>query len=388
MVELHYDAFISYRRSDGAKVALWARRQLETYRVPRSLRSGFGRKLRIYLDTAYESGTSDFYEQNIKPALLASRFLLIVATPGAVRRVGGAEDWIEREVKDFMAGPNGNNVIAIRGAGDFDAPLPADLQRRFPNIEILDLRGAGRMWFLQPARAARLSSEKLKLVAPLLGIPPQEMPRLRQEEEVRQQTRLGAAAGAVLGVLVAVSGLSVFALHSRNQAIRAAEDSMFAAGGMASLAESLNAQDPKATARTRHLIINRGCDLVDKFRRGSISEPHIADIVMCHRERALEHERLHENATAQKLFVEAIELAHARYRQLGRMDAAVGLLEARQAYAEYFLRQGDAAGAKSEYQRILNDAQQFQREHEYWGLKGLKQSEDEAQRQISAIQSK
>jgi hypothetical protein len=185
MAESNYDAFISYRRADGTKVARWMRRELETYRVPKSLRGGFGRKLRVYLDTAYESGTSDFYQQNIKQALLASRFLLVVATPAAMRRAGGAEDWIEREVTDFTAGPNGNNVIAIRAAGEFNAPLPADLARRFPNIEILDLRGAGRMWFLHPTRAARLASEKLKLVAPLLGIPAQEMPRLRQEEEIR-----------------------------------------------------------------------------------------------------------------------------------------------------------------------------------------------------------
>jgi hypothetical protein len=88
--EFSYDAFISYRRADGTKVARWARRELETYRAPRSLRDRFGRKLRIYLDTAYESGTSDFYQHNIKPALLASRFLLIVATPAALRRPGGA----------------------------------------------------------------------------------------------------------------------------------------------------------------------------------------------------------------------------------------------------------------------------------------------------------
>src|SRR5215813_7111278 len=119
MSDFHYDAFVSYRRSDGTKVARWVRRELETYRAPRSLREGFGRKLRVYLDTAYESGTSDFYQQNIKPALLASRFLLIVATPGAMRRAGAAgEDWIEREVSDFTSGPNGNNVIAIRAAGE------------------------------------------------------------------------------------------------------------------------------------------------------------------------------------------------------------------------------------------------------------------------------
>jgi MTH538 TIR-like domain (DUF1863) len=341
MGEFHYDAFISYRRSDGAKVARWARRELETYRVPKSLRAGFGRKLRIYLDTAYESGTSDFYQQNIRPALVASRFLLIVATPGAMCRAGAAgADWIEREVADFTSGPNGNNVIAIRAAGEFDDPLPADLGRRFPNIEIIDLRGAGRLWFLHPTRAARLASEKLKLAAPLLGIPPQEMPRLRQEEELRQQTRLGAAAGATLGVLVAVSGLSVFALQSRYQAIRAAEDSMFAAGGMALRAAGLDPGDATATERTRRLLINQGCDLVDKFGRGTVSEPQIDEIVMCRRERAREHERLGESAAADRLLAEAVDLADGRYRRLSRMDAALGLLAARHAYTEYLLRRG------------------------------------------------
>src|ERR1043166_8948393 len=197
MGEFQYDAFVSYRRSDGTKVARWIRRELESYRAPRSLRDRFERKLRVYLDTAYESGTSDFYEHNIKPALLASRFFLIVATPAALRRPGAAagEDWIEREVQDFTSGPNANNVIAIRAAREFDDPLPADLHHRFPNIEIIDLRGAGRLWFLHPTRAARLASEKLKLVAPLLGLPPQEMPRLRPGGGIRQQTRVGVAGG-------------------------------------------------------------------------------------------------------------------------------------------------------------------------------------------------
>jgi len=176
MSQLEYDAFVSYRRSDGNKVARWLRRELQAFRLPRSLRGRFNRQLRVYLDTAYERGTSDFYELNIKPAVLSSRFLLVVATPDALGRLGG-EDWIVREVSDFVAGPNGSNVIAVRGAGEFDAPLPANLKDRFPNIEIVDLRGVSSLWFLNPTRAARLSAEKLKLIAPLLDIPPEEMPK-------------------------------------------------------------------------------------------------------------------------------------------------------------------------------------------------------------------
>ena len=104
MSQLEYDAFVSYRRSDGNKVARWLRRELQAFRLPGSLGGRFNRQLRVYLDTAYERGPSDFYELNIKPAVLSSRFLLVVATPDALGRLGG-EDWIVREVSDFVAGP-------------------------------------------------------------------------------------------------------------------------------------------------------------------------------------------------------------------------------------------------------------------------------------------
>src|SRR6516164_4363773 len=146
LAAIRYDAFISYRRSDGGRVARWLRRQLLWYRLPRSMRERSGRRLRIYIDTTYELGAADFYEQNVKPALLSSSHLIVVATPDAVQR-------------------------AVRVAGDFAGPLPGDLAIRFPNIEIVDLRGAGAFWYLNPTRVSRLASEKLKIVAPLLDIP-------------------------------------------------------------------------------------------------------------------------------------------------------------------------------------------------------------------------
>ena len=103
-----YDAFISCRRSDGSRVAPWLRRELESFRPPRALRDRYGRKLAIYLDTAYERGTSDFYEQSILPALLNSRYLIVIATPEAVGLSAGSDDWIAREIADFSSGPNAN----------------------------------------------------------------------------------------------------------------------------------------------------------------------------------------------------------------------------------------------------------------------------------------
>ena len=130
MDEILFDAFISYRRSDGGLTARWLRRQLESFRPPVALRERLRRQLRVYLDAAYERGATDFFTNTIRPALLASRFLIVVATPDAVQRPSGQDDWIKREIDEFTQGPNGKNLLLVRGGGSFDGPLPADLAPR------------------------------------------------------------------------------------------------------------------------------------------------------------------------------------------------------------------------------------------------------------------
>jgi hypothetical protein len=153
MADLELDAFISYRRSDGTKAARWVRRAIESFRPPKKLREAYGRRLTAYLDSAYERGSSDFYAQNIHPALMAARHLIIIATPDAVKRPKG-EDWIQREVEDFSARGPGASVFVVRAKGELTDPLPADVAARFPNVEIVDLREIGPFWFLNPLRAA------------------------------------------------------------------------------------------------------------------------------------------------------------------------------------------------------------------------------------------
>ena len=76
-----YDAFISYKRSDGTRAARWLRRKLLGYRLPRALRDRWPRKLSVYLDTVYERATDDFFENNVKLALIQSRHLVVVVSP-------------------------------------------------------------------------------------------------------------------------------------------------------------------------------------------------------------------------------------------------------------------------------------------------------------------
>ena len=170
---MEYDAFTSYRRSDGRRVAEWLRRELERFRPPKKLAYVAAKKLRVYLDTAYERGTDDFYENSIRPALLASRYLIVVATPDALERAPGKTDWMQRERADFANRPNARNVLVARGAGGFPGTLPADLAERFPNIEIVDLRGAGRLSPQAPEREHRRTRNQREHGKPQPGGRPQ-----------------------------------------------------------------------------------------------------------------------------------------------------------------------------------------------------------------------
>jgi hypothetical protein len=192
-----------------------------------------------------------------------------------------------------------------------------------------------------------------------MGRPDQGERRDHRMKERLQQFRMGTAVGATLGVLAAVSGLCVFALQSRNQAIRSLEDGMFATGSMVLLASGLVPNGDDANAQTRRLLIIQGCDLIDKLGVGSGRDPQIGELVTCRLERAASREQLGEQAQARAQYEDAIALATERYARTPRADAAARLLQARQAYAEHLFRQKDNAAAEAEYGRLRDDARRL-----------------------------
>jgi len=349
-----YDAFISYRRSDGSAVARWLRRELNGLRLPPTLRADYGRRLDVYLDTAYERATTDFYAETIRPALLSSRFLIVVATPHAAER-RAAEDWIDREIADFLAASGGRNLIVVRGAGEFDGALPGGLSKRFPNIEVVDLRGASLFAASNPAVAGRLSSEKLKIVATLLGIPARSMPLLRREQERSQQVRWGMAAGAAMAIFFSVSLLSVLALQSRDRAVRALDDGAAASGFLAMKAARLPREPGVADAR--RFLVNQACDLLDKFSAAGGGKSGVEEMVTCHLERASEHLLQNERSEAMRLIQDAIGIAADGYRRSPTSDRLESLLEARQRLLTLRLDLGERSLAREQLALMTGSAQ-------------------------------
>jgi hypothetical protein len=274
----------------------------------------------------YERATKDFYDGVTGPALLGSRYLIVVATPDAVDRGAGKTDWMRREIGDFEAGPNAGNLIVVLAKGSMDGPLPGDIRQRYPNAEIIDLRGLGAFSFLNPLKAARITDEIVKLAAPLLQITSDEMPILRREEERRQQVRLGLAAGSATAMVLAVAALSVWALYSRNNALDAISRSVFATDRVIqSVARSM------AASETRSNILARSCDLLDSLTSGSTDEPRTNALVLCAVARSESRDQQGESKEATQILRDAISLAERQYERLKGADDAAALLEARRA---------------------------------------------------------
>ncbi len=64
-----YDLFIAYRRRDGSDLAKYLRLRLQSFRLSDEVIQGLPltdqerarRKLKVYLDVAYERATDDFF---------------------------------------------------------------------------------------------------------------------------------------------------------------------------------------------------------------------------------------------------------------------------------------------------------------------------------------
>jgi tetratricopeptide (TPR) repeat protein len=319
-----FDAFISYRRSDGNTFARRLRRILQDFRPPRPLQARQSRPLKVYLDTIYEQATNDFFERVTLPALLDSRHLIVVATKDAVDRGPDRNDWIRREIEAFERGPNAGNIFAVRAADVPAGALPGDLERRYPNIEIIDLAGLGPLSFLNPAKAARLSDETVKLLAPLLGFGLDDMPALRREEERRQQTKLGLAAGSATSLVVAVAGLALFAFDSRNRALDALSRSLFATDRVI---QSVSASLPEGEARSN--LLASSCDLLDSLSDRATAPPRTNALVLCAVERAESRDRLGERDMALETIDSAIKLAQRQFAKTTSPDDALAELVAR-----------------------------------------------------------
>jgi tetratricopeptide (TPR) repeat protein len=220
-----YFAFLSYSHRDAA-LAKWLQDQLEKFRVPHHLvgriteHGAVPRRLTPIFRDIGELPASGDLGHEIKAALAASRFLVVLCSPAAAN-----SKWTNAEVDAFKrVRPEGCVLAAIAQGEPFASDLPGREQEEcFPRALRFkyDRRGRPTSKRAEP-RAADLrepGAERrlgfLKLVAGMLGVGLDDLVR---RDTVRRQQRLAALAAGSLAGMVAASALAVTAIQARDQA--------------------------------------------------------------------------------------------------------------------------------------------------------------------------
>jgi tetratricopeptide (TPR) repeat protein len=218
-------AFLSYSHKDK-ELADWLHRELERFRVPHSLAGKLTangvvpRRLSpIFRDQQDLSAGGDLAEE-IKAALAASQFLVVLCSPTAAK-----SRWTNEEIESFKRTRPEGCVLAAVGAGEpFASEMPGrEAEECFPPAlrYKFDRRGHQTAKRAEPLAAdfrehgegRRLAF--LKLVAGMLGV---GLDELVQRETTRRHRHMAWLAAASLGGMAVASTLAVTAIEARDAA--------------------------------------------------------------------------------------------------------------------------------------------------------------------------
>ena len=282
MTEYRYRAFISYSHSD-APAARWLHRALEGYRPPQEVVARFSNARRriapVFLDRD-ETRAAGSISSALTAALDASEFLIVVCSPAAAR-----SRWVNEEVAHFKRSGRAHNVLCVLAGGD-----AADPTHTFPRACLFEFDAAGELdtgAAVEPLAAdLRRSGDgrnraMLKIASTLLDV---RFDDLVRREAARRQRRLSAIALASTLGMVLTTGLAIFALEQRNEALHqraiAEEESHTLANTVEFLVNIFKVSDP-ATENPRNItalqILDRGARRLEVEQVG---RPHIRGRLM------------------------------------------------------------------------------------------------------------
>jgi hypothetical protein len=197
-----FRAFLSYSHADKA-AATRLHRKLESYRLPRHLRSGAaadGRIGKVFRDREDLPAATDL-STSVRAALAASQALIVLCSPEAK-----ASRWVAREIALFRELHPDRPVLAALLRGEPDEAFPAPLHDTGEPLAA-DLRKAGdgyRLGFL-------------KVVAGVVGVP---LDMLVQRDSQRQMRRVMAVTGLTATIALVMGVMTVIALQARSEAQR------------------------------------------------------------------------------------------------------------------------------------------------------------------------
>jgi WD40 repeat protein len=196
MPEIRYDAFISYRHKDlDAAVARQLHRQLETYRIPAYIRQKTGKRKmgKLFRDRDELPLMADLGE-GIRQALEQSDWLIVVCTPDLP-----LSKWCVAEIDYFIEMGRRERILTVLASGEPEESFPEQL--RFVSeggvtVEREPLAADVRAGTLS-GTLKKIRREKLRLLAPMLGVGYDDLRRRQRERRMRVVAGVSAAAAAV-----------------------------------------------------------------------------------------------------------------------------------------------------------------------------------------------
>jgi tetratricopeptide (TPR) repeat protein len=220
-----YYAFLSYSHQDKA-LADWLHRELERFRVPRSLAGKLTtngvvprRLTPIFRDQQDLSAGADLGEE-IEAALAASQFLIVLCSPTAA-----TSRWTNAEIESFKrTRPEGCVLAAVVAGEPFASDIPGrEAEECFPPAlrYKYDRRGHQTAKRAEPLAADFRDSGEgqrmalLKLIAGMLGV---GLDELVQRDTTRRHRQLAWLAAGSLGGMAVASALAVTAIQARDAA--------------------------------------------------------------------------------------------------------------------------------------------------------------------------
>jgi len=216
-----WDAFVSYSASDG-KFAKWLKVQLEGYGPPRDVVPD-QRKLRVFL---YEQDmTESELTAGIVEHIRSSNFMIVVCSPNARR-----SHWIGKETKAFAQHRDKSRTLPVIVAGRpnsevkaddkvQDQAFPDDLCKVLTEPRAADFREHSRPGESKGEANERKREAKFELVARLFDT---DKGKLLQRQRARERTRNRVIAAIGAAVVLALAGLTIWAVLNAAEARRQA----------------------------------------------------------------------------------------------------------------------------------------------------------------------
>lgn len=212
-----FDAFISYSRKDAAFARLLYQ-ALRSYRPPRDLPVP-QRALRVFRDETDFVGPE--YHASLERNLQDAATLIVICSPNSA-----ASEYVADEIARFAAHRDQDRVIAILldGIPNNEAKPEESARRAFPEqlIRLLPIPLAADYRGFDPARdkiaKGRFTQAWFKTLADVYAQYGIDRSRIEQREQKRRAERLRNIAATASAIAVALIGLTIWALVSRNEA--------------------------------------------------------------------------------------------------------------------------------------------------------------------------